>query len=443
MSASGSNVKLQKTLGTNLAARLVNVFTNPPLFDSMREIDERHPKQAEFIRANDKHLAMIGGIGSGKTRGGAMRAIRAAYGWIGQERIDTPNLGIVTAPTYPMLRDASLRTFYEVADRYIEGMNRATGEMRLKNGSEILWRSTSNPELLRGPSAAWWWGDEAAMYGKDVRNIMIGRLRQGGKMGHDWLTTTPKGRNWLWQVYVRDPRRGFKIIKVRSADNLFLEVEIVEEWQASYAGDFALQELEGEFIAHEGLIYQLFDRDRHTRVVMPVSFKRVIAGVDWGFAHPGVILVVGIDYDGRAYVLYEAYQRQRRIEEWASLAKDLRNTWNIETFYCDPSKPDYIKEFNKQAGVKALGADNTVETGIQKIQNRLVIQADNQPRLMVSREAANTIIEFEQYQWASNTSGIRDVPMKVNDHAMDALRYAIMGEDKPYGQVTSGVQNAW
>ena len=439
----------KKRLGKQVAEKMYVKVTSPPLFELLEEIEEKHPKQADFITSEDRHLAMIGGIGSGKSQGGAQRALRASYGFVGGLEIPTPNLGVITAPTYPMLRDATLRTFMDVAGDYIQSYNKSDHHMVMKNGSEILFRSVSDPELLRGPNVSWWWGDESAMYASSVRNIMVGRLRQFGMLGWDWQTTTPKGRNWLWQTYVRDHKAGtdeatagWRMIRVHSRDNGFVDQAFYDELAAVYHGDFARQELEGMFVAFEGLIYHLFDRDKHVIRVMGSGYKRIVCGVDWGYTNPGVMVVVGFDGDDRAHVLEEVYQRHRRIEEWAAEAKRLREKWHIETFYCDPSEPDYILKLNAQPGVVAIQADNRVNPGIQAVQARLVVRVDHKPRLFIHPDCGNVVTEFEQYQWATKRDGTtRDMPVKVNDHAMDALRYALMSQDNGYGDGEAGVFN--
>lgn len=390
-----------------------------------------HPKQGEFVGTAAHHAAFVGGIGSGKSVGGAVRALMASQGYIGkQRRLQTPNLGVVTAPTYTMLADASIRVFLDMAGDAVRRYYKSTNDLRalMVNGSEVLFRSTDNPDHLRGPSIAWWWGDEGAMYPPTVRKIMIGRLRQYGQLGYDWLTTTPRGRNWIWQTWVRDHANDpdYFIKQATSADNTFLDREIIAAWEQEYVGDFAAQELGGEFVAFSGLIYSEFDRRQHVTVQQPETWQYTVAGVDWGFANPGVIVVGAVDSDGRVHIVHEEYQRQRHIDEWATIAKQLKDTWNIRTFYCDPAEPDYIKKF-KDAGCKAEQANNTVTTGIQTVKARLIRQADKRPRLMLHASCAHLIDEFEMYQWAENKHGLRDEPVKAHDHAMDALRYLCMG----------------
>jgi hypothetical protein len=77
--------------------------------------------------------------------------------------------------------------------------------------------------------------------------------------------------------------------------------------------------------------------------------------------------------------------------------------------------------------VAAVAATNDVLPGIQAVKNRLVTRGDGRPRLRLSAEAVQTAVEFEQYAWMENRDGVRDAPKKVHDHALDALRYAVMG----------------
>lgn len=384
--------------------------------------------QSAFVNTDKPFAALCGGVGSGKSMAGAIRALLASLGDVGGQAIPAPNLGIVTAATYPMLRDATFRTFREIAGDFIAAINRSEFRVTMLNGSEILFRSASDPEVLRGPNASWWWGDEAALYDGLVWQIMIGRLRQFGRHGYAWVTTTPKGRNWLYREFVETSDERYGIWRVSTRDNLFLNQDFIAALESSYSGDFARQELEGDFVSHSGLIYIDFRRERHVFTERPKQFGQVIAGVDWGYANPGVVLVFGVDFDDRLWLIHEEYQRQRHIADWAQLARQLQDTYSIRTFYVDPSEPDYMRAF-EAAGCHVEAANNAVLPGIQRVQQRLPVQGDGRPRLLIHISAVNTLAEFEQYQWLEGREGMRDQPRKANDHAMDALRYAVMGID--------------
>jgi PBSX family phage terminase large subunit len=394
-------------------------------------------QQYEFAVSPAHFAALNGGIGSGKSIAGAVRTLYAALGSIGGTKVQTPNVGVVTAPTYPMLRDASIRTFFEIAGDLVTDWRKSENIAVLRNGSEILFRSADKPDTLRGPNLTYWWGDEAAYYQSDVWRVMIGRLRQYGAQGYAWVTTTPKGRNWLYREFVQQQRADYAIFNIRTTQNPFLDRAYVAGLQEAYTGDFARQELEGDFVAFEGLIYPEFSRDTHVTTEAAGQYAYYLAGVDWGYANPGVILVFGVDGDGRMTLVREEYQRQRRIEEWAALARALYDTFRIQTFYCDPAEPDFIAAF-QASGCPATQANNEVLPGIQAVKNRLVLRGDGRPRLRLSAEAVNTAVEFEQYAWMENRDGVRDAPKKTNDHALDALRYACMGIEEYTGALFAG-----
>jgi phage terminase large subunit len=63
--------------------------------------------------------------------------------------------------------------------------------------------------------------------------------------------------------------------------------------------------------------------------------------------------------------------------------------------------------------------------GIHRVKAALQVAGDGRPRLTVAPTCVNTIAEFESYVWKEGRAGMRDEPEKVNDHAMDALRYVM------------------
>lgn len=383
-----------------------------------REI-EFYKAQYDFLTAPDRFTAFVGGIGSGKTFAGCCKALAMCQ---------HGGLGLVIAPTYPMLRDATLRTFMDVCNGAVKEFHK--GEMRATVGNgEVLFRSADDPERLRGPNLSWAYIDEAALCHKMTWPIVLGRLREGGKAGPCWITTTPKGRNWVWSEFVEQRRDGYAIFKASTAHNPYLATEFVKDLQASYVGDFARQELHGEFVGFQGLIYEEFNREVH--VDKPSGmFNQVIAGVDWGYTNPTVILVLGIDSDGRAWVVEEFYQRRQLIGDVVTAARGLQGKWGIETFYCDPSEPANLQQMGR-AQLTARPADNAVTEGIQRVKARLVDAGDGKRRLYVTPSCVNTIAEFESYCWKQQRDGdLKDEPDKTNDHAMDALRYALMAVDK-------------
>jgi PBSX family phage terminase large subunit len=378
------------------------------------------PTQAQdnFIRCPDRFTAFIGGIGSGKSWAGAVKAlIRSAA---------EPSVGLVIAPTYPMLRDATWRSYQEICGDAITSYNRSEFTARIGN-AEVLFRSADNPDRLRGPNIDWAHIDEAALCPPDTWNVVIGRLRGHGKAGPCWITSTPKGRNWLYAILPQ-----LTLFRAHTRDNTHLAPEFITSLEAAYTGLFARQELEGEFVGFEGLVYEEFSREVHVQERQG-PWAQVILGCDEGYTNPAVILVVGIDSDGRAHVITEFYRRRALQAEVIAEAKRLAFESRADYLFVDPSAAGLIADM-QFAGLAANPAPNAVLDGIQVVKAALAVQGDGRPRLTVSPSCANLIAEFESYCWRESKGGLRDEPTKENDHAMDALRYALVGaipEDTP------------
>jgi PBSX family phage terminase large subunit len=371
-------------------------------------------KQHDFVTSAERFTAFIGGIGSGKTHAGAVKALMQC------QRAGA--LGMVIAPTYPMLRDATLRVFLRVAGKCLASFNKSEMRAVMRNSSEVLFRSADDPERLRGPSVHWGWIDEAALCARETFDIVIGRARADGTAGPVWITGTPKGRNW---VYDRAQDGTLRVFRARTEDNPYLAADFIRGLRAAYSGAFAKQELDAEFVAFEGLVYDEFSRDVHVRERDRAEFQRFIIGVDEGYTNPAVALVIGLDADGRAHVVEEFYQRRVLQETFVDVARRLANQYSASAIYVDPSATGLIAEM-ASAGLPVYAANHDVTDGIQTVKSYLATQGDGRPRLTVSPGCVNALSEFESYVWQKDRKGdATDKPEKQNDHAMDALRYAL------------------
>src|SRR5579884_4286755 len=114
------------------------------------------PSQAKFESLKTRFKGFSGPVGSGKSAALCFEAIRQAY-------INRGRYGLLAAPTYAMLRDATLAgllSMLEQLDIDYE-TKKADGELILKGaGTTVLLRSLDEPERLRGTNLAWFGIDE-------------------------------------------------------------------------------------------------------------------------------------------------------------------------------------------------------------------------------------------------------------------------------------------
>ena len=185
--------------------------------------------------------------------------------------------------------------------------------------------------------------------------------------------------------------------------------------------------MEGKWRGGEGLVFDRFDRSIHVRE-RKEDWRRIIVGQDEGYTNPAALIVIGVDEDGRMHVLEEFYHSQMLEADVISAAQDIASRFKVETFVLDPSAAK-LKAAMHASNLDVSSADNSVFPGIQKVQQRLARTGDGKPRLTVDPKCENTIREFESYEWLGGSSGYKDAPKKETDHAMDALRYAVVYVD--------------
>lgn len=234
--------------------------------------------------------------------------------------------GVVAAPTYPMLRDETLRTFLLIAKQIGVLAAWRVSEMRavLVDGKEVLFRSTDNPDSLRGSNLGWFWLDEAAYSPESAWLVMIGRVRRAP--GRGWITTSPSGHNWVESRFMSgDP--DYDLVRARTRDNPYLPESYVHALEQTYSGTYAAQELDGQFVDLDGA--GLF-RVGLLEILpaAPVCARRVrawdLAATDGAGDYTAGVLL-GADADGRYAVLdvvrgqWEPAERNRVIRQTAAM----------------------------------------------------------------------------------------------------------------------------
>lgn len=165
------------------------------------------------------------------------------------------------------------------------------------------------------------------------------------------------------------------------------------------------------------IIYPNYDTicDRET-------FELYSFGCDFGFNNPSAFLLIGW-YDNEMYIIDEVYKTQLTNQELIEECKDMlfKNRLlpeHLNTGYGDKAEPDRIKEFN-QAGFPMIGSVKDVNAKIT---------TTKQTKIHIHPRCVNTIKEIKGYKYRKNKDGITtDEPLKLNDHAMDAMAYACYG----------------
>jgi phage terminase large subunit len=197
--------------------------------------------------------------------------------------------------------------------------------------------------------------------------------------------------------------------------------------------------LEGKWVAAEGVVYD-FQRAIHLVAHFdPPSDWRRIRSIDLGYTNPFVCQWWAISPDDDAYLYRELYMTGRLAEDHARQIVQLTGEERIEATVADHDAED--RATLARYGVETMPAYKAVTVGIQAVAARLAATKNGKPRLYVmegvlverdealanAKKPTCTLDEFENYAWPKGADGkiVKEEPVKVYDHGMDACRYAV------------------
>ena len=156
--------------------------------------------------------------------------------------------GLLGAPTYPMLRDATLAALLEILEqnRIAYDHNKGENILTLKDTrSRILLRAVEDFERLRGSNLAWFGLDELTYTPQEAWIRMVARLRDPkAKVLCGFAVWTPKGFDWVHRAFIAEPRqKDYTVIQALPGENGFLGPGYYENLRSCYDQNFYRQEV--------------------------------------------------------------------------------------------------------------------------------------------------------------------------------------------------------
>lgn len=276
---------------------------------------------------------------------------------------------------------------------------------------------------IRGMTSYGAYINEGTMANEEVFNEI--KARCSGEGARILVDTNPdQPEHWLKTNYI-DKADG-KVIQsyhFKLDDNTFLTDRYKDNIKAATpTGMFYDRDIEGLWVSAEGIVYKDFRKEKHyikSKALEDINFVKYFAGVDWGYEHPGAIVLLGKDDKGDIYLLEEHSKQHEEIEYWDNIAKEIKSRYGNISFYCDTARPEYIKRFKKE-GIKAKNADKAVLAGIGEVARLIKLE-----KLKIVEDKVDLFKkEIFMYAWNKTTGE----PIKVWDDVLDAVRYAIYTE---------------
>lgn len=287
------------------------------------------------------------------------------------------------------------------------------------------------------------WMEEANRFTEDDYQELLGRMRgHAAKWQQVILTTNPDApTHWIKQRLIDG---GEAAVYYSAASDNTHNPNTYLTTLGRLTGLAKARLVDGQWVQAEGVVYEEYDDAVHyiEPFAIPATWRRV-RSIDFGYTNPFVCQWWAIDPDDRMYLYREVYFTQRTVADHAKRIRELSAGEAIAATICDHDAED--RATLAQNGIPNAPADKRLSVGIEHVKERLKIAGDGKPRVFFVRGAlverdeslvqakrpAATVQEITGYVWPKGIDGkaIKETPVDLDNHGMDAMRYAVMAID--------------
>lgn len=303
-------------------------------------------------------------------------------------------------------------------------------------------------DLIQGITLCSCFFDEVALMPESFVNQATGRCSVEGSKW--WFNCNPGAPfHWFKKNWIdKTDEKNLIYLHFTMDDNLSLSEKIKNRYKSMYSGVFYNRYILGQWAVADGAVYPMFNTNTHVKRLKK-NWTRIFVAGDFGMQNATTFGIFGYYApEGRYHQIASYYHSgrddgQKTTKEYVEDLKDmLARLMVLPEYVClDPSAAPLIVEMRKDSffdrhNIDIIPAKNRVDLGIQVVSFLL-----NTKRLTLDPSCNKDIEEFGSYVWDSDKldKGKEEV-VKVNDHAMDKIRYAVMTDSIVYGTLDREIE---
>jgi len=284
---------------------------------------------------------------------------------------------------------------------------------------------------IQGKTLAGGLADEATTYPHDVWEMIGTRFSVDGAKCIATMNPGPP-RHWMKTGYLdRLEEANARTWHFTLDDNPFISDRVKARLKRQYTGLWYKRYILGLWVVAEGAIFDMFSEEKHVihDDALPNNYTNIITGVDYGISNPSAFINIGLAADGPyqgKWIAFSEYfydsrtaNRQKTDSEYsADMHRFLMKA--PDSIEVDPSAASFKVQLAQDGFDQVADADNAVLDGI-----RDVSQGFSTESLLIHDSCHNLIDSISGYVWDPKAQAKgEDKPMKIDDHPVDALRYA-------------------
>ena len=397
------------------------------------------PKTRKFLSKPPQDFPLFtlldGAVRSGKTLN-IIQKIPQIFEFTGSEY-----LKVFSGYSRNSVKNNVLTELKPFIENYLGGTvkyNASTGEMEIKLFGKHYdcyvtgGGKSDSVNAIQGSTWDFWYANELPRHNYAFYNMALSRLTP--ECARAFADSNPESSNhWLYQEKILPYLNGdekvreiFEYWHFTMHDNANLSDVFIQNQEKLYKGAFKKRKIDGLWVIAEGLVYDTFSLDKHTISDYALAEKirnneitEYFLGVDWGWNHPTVCLLLGADCSGLCYVIDELCSVKIDADGVIKWINQKQNEYGKFFSYanCDNARPEQNEKLRRYTNLVIYEEKPKVEDSISLVRSLI-----NYDRLIVSNKCTHTLDEFGLYRYADENA---DCPLKCNDDCMDALRYGL------------------
>jgi phage terminase large subunit len=366
----------------------------------------------DYLALSDKKISVFqGGARSGKT-------YNIMLWFVVKLLNETGRTLTVCRQTLPALKRSAMSDFFNILKKYdlydasVHNKSDCTYEL---NGNLIEFASIDQAQKLRGVPRHYLFINEAnELKYEDWMQLLLRTavpVDQEGKTKIILDYNPSMEDHWIYDHVIPREDADFYITTFR--DNPYLpldqikEIERLEKVDEQYWKIYGLGQRGGS----RELIYTHWQQCDELPRQSPIFY-----GLDFGFHNPTVLVEVEI-FNGSIYCNELVYESKMITQDLLKMF-EVYSINRRASMFADSAEPKTIEEIQR-AGYNITSSDKSVIDGIMKIKSM---------PLYITKRSEHLLKEIRNYKWKKDlkTEKILDEPVKLMDHALDALRYAVL-----------------
>lgn len=326
----------------------------------------------------------------------------------------------------PVYRQAAkpYRMFVDKFSPIIRTYNKSEMAIELVNGALMEFKSADNFDALRGEGVSFLVIDEAALVAREAWESAL-RPTLSDTMGRAIFISTPKGRNWFYEAWVRgqDPNHpDWASFKFPTSSNPYIHQSELESARNTLPRDVFHQEYEAEFLEDSAGVFRGIKAAIAGELTRPIIGHRYLFGWDPAKHRDYSVLVV-IDIDEERVVHFARFNQveyELQLDFIERIARDYNRARGLmdSTGVGDP-----LLEAAKRRGINVQGYQFTNASKSDLVQNLAVMieqGAVKYPEIDVLLHE----LEFYQYEMTPSGKFVYGAPDGYHDDAVTALMLA-------------------